>query len=157
MKGDLLQVWIVFHPLETIGSVLTILGRDVARHARDAACLLLSTLKNNLDAIAFCFLCHCLLILVVQETFGLSTAKSCAYANLINEAKTCAGNLEGDPTILLGDEELLLSDVREEPTLDPPLRMGNVVSILIGDASYLTKLRHCSISSLDTFSKHAAK
>lgn len=121
MKGDLLQVWVVLHPLETIGSVLTVLGGDVARHARNAACLLLSTFKNNLDAIALCFLCHCLLILVVQETLGLSTTECCTYANLINEAKTCAGNLEGDPAILLGDEELLLSDVREEPTLDPPL------------------------------------
>lgn len=121
MKGDLLQVWVVLHPLETIRSVLTVLGGDVARHARNAARLLLSTLKNNLDAIALCFLCHCLSILIVQETLGLSTAKSCTYANLINEAKTCAGNLERDPTILLWDEKLLFCDVREEPTLDPPL------------------------------------
>ena len=138
-----MEIWVVLHALQTIWSILTVLGGDVAGHTWYAACLLLGALQDNLDAIALCFLCHCLgLYLFVQETFLLSTTKSSLKTDLVDEAETSAGNLQGYETILLGDVELLISDVRQEATLGPPLRMGNVVAILIVDARYLTNFRH---------------
>ena len=145
MESHLVEIGVVLHALQTVWSVLTILGRDVARHTWYAARFLLRALQDDLDAVAFCFLCHCLSLLIVQETFLLSTTESGLEADLVDESETCAGDFEGHEAILLGDVELLLCDVRQEATLGPPLRMGNIVAILIVDARYLTNFRHFSL------------
>lgn len=144
MKSYLTQEGVVLHALQTIRSVLAVLGGDVARHTRDAASFLLGALENYLHTITLCFLSHCLgLFLFVQETFLLCTTEGGLEAYLVDKTEACAGDLEGHPTVFLGNVQLLLSDVGKETTLGPPLRMGNIVSILIVDARYLTNFRHC--------------
>lgn len=143
MKSYLTQEGVVLHALQTIWSILAVLGGDVARHTRDAASFLLGALENYLHTITLCFLSHCLGLLFVQETFLLSTTESGLKADLVDKAKACAGDFDGHPTVLLRNVQLLLGDVRKETTLGPPLRMGNIVSILIVDARYLTNFRHC--------------
>ena len=58
MKGHLMKVWIVFHPLKSIRRVLLVLSCDVPGHAWNTACLLLCAFKNYLHPVTFSFLCH---------------------------------------------------------------------------------------------------
>ena len=58
MNGHLLQNGIVFLQFQTFGGVLAVLGSDVTRGTGHTACLVLGAFKNNLNAIAFRFLCQ---------------------------------------------------------------------------------------------------
>jgi len=58
MNSDFLEVGIVFPALETVGSVLLILGSDVAAHSRNTALFLLCALEDDLHPVSFSFLCH---------------------------------------------------------------------------------------------------
>ena len=63
MNGDPLQVGIVFLPLKTVGSVLLVLGGDVAGHSGNAAFLLLGAFEDDLHPVSFSFLRHSSVIL----------------------------------------------------------------------------------------------
>ena len=53
-----LKIWIVFLQFQTFSGVFAVLSGDVTRHSWNSACLLFGAFKNNLNSIAFCFLCH---------------------------------------------------------------------------------------------------
>ena len=58
MDSNLAQVGVVLLALEAVGSVLLVLGSDVAGDARYATGLLLGTLEDDLHPVSFSFLCH---------------------------------------------------------------------------------------------------
>ena len=58
MNGDLLQEGVVLLALETLGSVLPVLGGDVTGDSGYAAGFLLGALEDDLHPVSFCFLCH---------------------------------------------------------------------------------------------------
>lgn len=49
---------VVFFQLHAVGCVLAVFLGDVARRAGQAAVLVLRAFQNDLDAVAFAFLCH---------------------------------------------------------------------------------------------------
>lgn len=64
VNGHLLEDRIVLLQLKTTRSVLTVLGSDVTACTGQATILHFGALKNHLDSVAFCFLCHCLIVLL---------------------------------------------------------------------------------------------
>gem|GEM_PF-2761003 len=58
MDRDLLHHGIVLLQLKTIRGVFTILLRNIPGGTRKTRLLVLSALQNDLDSIAFTFLCH---------------------------------------------------------------------------------------------------
>ena len=58
MNGHLVEVGVVFLPLQALGSVLLVLGGDIPGHSGYAARLLLGALEDNLYPVTFLFLCH---------------------------------------------------------------------------------------------------
>jgi len=58
VNGHAFQIRIVLLELQTLGGVLAVLGRDVTADAGNAGALLLGALEDDLDAVAFSFLCH---------------------------------------------------------------------------------------------------
>ena len=94
--GNTFQIGVVFLELQTLGGVLAVLGRDVTAHAGNATALLLGALEDNLDAIAFCFLCHNTVapfLLVDNGDFGEVTLLSsllerCVETHLVNVTQT---------------------------------------------------------------------
>ena len=60
MYGYPLKDGVVFLKLETFCGVLAVFGGDVTAGAGHTACLMFGAFENNLHAITFSFLCHCL-------------------------------------------------------------------------------------------------
>ena len=58
MNSDFLEERIVLPALKTVGSVLLVLGRDVAAHSGNAALFLLCAFEDDLHPVTFSFLCH---------------------------------------------------------------------------------------------------
>jgi hypothetical protein len=73
VNGVLPHDGIVFFQFHTVGSVLAVFLRDVTRCARKAAVFVLRTFQNDLDAVAFAFLCHCIFILRLERLRGLNS------------------------------------------------------------------------------------
>lgn len=53
---------VVFFQLHTVRGVFAVFLRNVARGAGETAVFVLRALKDNLNAVAFTFLCHCVFI-----------------------------------------------------------------------------------------------
>lgn len=60
VHGVLPHDGIVFLQFHAVGRVLAVLLGDVARGAGQAAVLVLGALQDDLDAVAFAFLSHCM-------------------------------------------------------------------------------------------------
>ena len=58
MNSDFLEERIVLPALKTVGSVLLVLGSDVAAHSGNAALFLLCAFEDDLHPVTFSFLCH---------------------------------------------------------------------------------------------------
>ena len=56
--GDFLEDGVVFLQLQTLGSVLAVLGGDIALRSGHSAGLVFGAFEDHLYAIAFSFLCH---------------------------------------------------------------------------------------------------
>ena len=137
MEGHLLQNRIVLLELETARSVLTILGGDVTRHAGHTAVLVFSALQNNLDAITFCFLCHCYSgilerydgdVLEVEIALGCSALESGVEADFVDGAESVCADAELNPHILLHPVELLGVEVYVEFAFGATFRVRDVVA-----------------------------
>ena len=63
MNGYFLKDRIVFLQLKTLGCVLAVLSRDIARSTGHSAGLVFGAFEDYLHAISFSFLCHLLRIL----------------------------------------------------------------------------------------------
>lgn len=61
MYSDFLEDGVVLLQLQTLSSVLAVLGGDVTGSAGHTACLVLGAFEDDLNAISFSFLCHLLL------------------------------------------------------------------------------------------------
>ncbi len=59
MYGYSLKDGVGFLKFETFGGVFAVFCGDVAACAGHAACFMFGAFENHLNAIAFCFLCHC--------------------------------------------------------------------------------------------------
>ena len=70
-----LQIRVVLLQLQSFGSVLAVFGRDVSRHSRHAACLLLRAFQNHLLTSFFILLCHFLQLFFRQKSFSNQVAK----------------------------------------------------------------------------------
>lgn len=102
MKGNLLEIRVVFPALETLGGVLLVLGGDVAGHSRNTARFLLSAFQDDLDPVSFCFLCHGTYELnKVNISFLLGILERSGETVLLDDPHTLAGNLKRDEPLLL--------------------------------------------------------
>lgn len=101
MKGHLMKIRIVFHPLKTFRRVLLVLGSDVPGHAWNTACLLLGALKNYLHPVTFSFLCHNSKILDKSNiSFSLSLFYSSVKALLLDCPDAFGRYLQGNVPLL---------------------------------------------------------
>ena len=130
MDGNFLQEGIVLLALKTLGSVLLVLGSDVAGNTRNTAGLLLSALEDDLHPVSFCFLCHNSENLnKVNQSFLLCVAKSGLKTVLLDDPHTLAGYLEGDVPLLLLTPETLVLEVEGEIALGAQLVMSDIVAL----------------------------
>lgn len=59
MYGYSLKDGVVFLKFESFGCVFAVFGGDVTGSAGHTACLMFCAFEDNLNSIAFSFLCHC--------------------------------------------------------------------------------------------------
>lgn len=67
MYSHPLEDGVVLLQLKALGRVLTILRRDVTRRAGHTTCLVFGALKNHLNSVSFCFLCHNVILLSINR------------------------------------------------------------------------------------------
>lgn len=143
MNSHFLQEGIVLLPFETLRCILLVLGSDIARHAGHSARLLLGAFEDDLNSIAFRFLCHNYTRLnEANISLFLGFAKCGSEAILLDNSNTLAGNLKGDePLLFLGPETLVL-EVDREVALGAQFGMSDIVALHSLSSCYLTNLCH---------------
>ena len=127
MYGYLFEVRIVFPAFEPVGRVLFVFGSDVPRHARYAALLLLGALQNDLDAVAFSFLCHCSVDDLVDVLGSLRLFEGGLESLFVNRFDSGGGYFQGNPATFLLQPETLRLQIGIESAFGTPYRVGNVV------------------------------
>jgi hypothetical protein len=120
MNSYLAHVRIVFFLLNALRCILFVLGGNVAAHAWNATIFLLCAFQNYLYPVSF--FRH-----ILNASFLEQTVKSCVDANFINGFHGGGTYLQGNPLTGIGKEKTLGLQVRIEPTLGFPVRMGNMV------------------------------
>ena len=84
-----LQDGIIFLPLKPVRGILPVLCSNIPGSPWFAALLVFRTLQNNLQSVPFSLLCHCALILIIQDvTFFLSFLKNRNKSVLANQSYT---------------------------------------------------------------------
>jgi len=129
------------HPLEngvillkfqSLRSVLPVLGGNVTGSARHTAVFVLSAFQDNLNPVAFYFLCHSsmnsfLLLRNDSDVFPIAiTVSDCLLEGgiktfLVNDSQAGSTEFEADPAILLYIEELLSEQVNIKCSLGSTL------------------------------------
>ena len=99
VNGDLVEIRIVFLHLETVGSVLLVLGGDIAGDTGNTALLLFGAFQNDLHSVTF--LCHsCNALNDTDKSFFLGSLYRLGEAVLVDSLHTAARNLEGNESLL---------------------------------------------------------
>ena len=128
------------HPLEngvillefqSLRSILPVLGGDITGSARHTAVFVLSAFQDNLNPVAFYFLCHSinsfLLLRNDSDVFPIAiTVSDCLLEGgiktfLVDYSQAGSTEFEADPAVLLNIEELLSEQVNIKCSLGSAL------------------------------------
>lgn len=126
VKGDTLEERVVLAALQTVGSVLLVLGGDVAGHSGHTALALFGAFQDYLHAVAF--LSHCDGDFLVDFLRSHGFAQSDLEPFLVDGFHAGGGYLEGDPTAVLFRPEALGFQIGAEFALGLVVRVGDVVA-----------------------------